>query len=131
MREFNSLSEEFKALQTENYQLRDYIISLQSRLLESQGEYPQPPSNIDIPHPRSSGPTSQQVPAPTAPMGSSAASPLQAATAQVMSDGRRQPDEPPYSRGPFSNKRTRVSPDPEMRSSTGPLHSADNRSVAA
>src|SRR5271156_587054 len=41
------LNENFKAVQAENYQLRDYIISLQSRLLESQGEVPPPPSNVD------------------------------------------------------------------------------------
>lgn len=41
------LSENFKAVQAENYQLRDYIINLQSRLLESQHEVPPPPSNVD------------------------------------------------------------------------------------
>lgn len=34
-------------MQAENYQLRDYIINLQSRLLESQHEVPPPPSNVD------------------------------------------------------------------------------------
>lgn len=41
------LSENFKAVQSENYQLRDYIINLQSRLLESSHEVPPPPSNVD------------------------------------------------------------------------------------
>lgn len=130
VREFNSLSENFKALQSENYQLRDYIISLQSRLLESQGEYPQPPSNIDIPHPRSTGPPNQQIPAPTAPMGSSAASQLQASAAQAVADmtgGRHQQDESPYTRGNNSNKRTRVGEDTEMRSAPGQPPHADNR----
>ena len=45
------LNENFKAVQAENYQLRDYVISLQSRLLESQGEYPPPPTNVDGLHP--------------------------------------------------------------------------------
>ena len=130
MREFNSLSENFKALQSENYQLRDYIISLQSRLLESQGEYPQPPSNIDIPHPRTTGPPTQQNPAPTAPMGSSAATQLQASAAQAVADmsgGRHQQDESPYSRGNNSNKRTRVGDDTETRSVPNQPPHADKR----
>jgi hypothetical protein len=45
------LNNNFKAVQAENYQLRDYIINLQSRLLESQGEFPPPPSNVDGLHP--------------------------------------------------------------------------------
>ncbi|KAI4212755.1 MAG: hypothetical protein LQ351_004648 [Letrouitia transgressa] len=93
VKDYNSLSENYKALQAENYQLRDYIISLQSRLIESQGEFPQPPSNIDIHPQRSSG---QVVPAPTAPMGSSAASQLQASAAQAITDlsgGKHQNEE--------------------------------------
>lgn len=31
--------------------MREYIIHLQSRLIESQGEYPQPPPNIILNHP--------------------------------------------------------------------------------
>ncbi len=86
------LNENYKAVQAENYQLRDYIINLQSRLIESQGEFPQPPSNIDLPNPRSSDPTMHhhqqphQIPAPTAPMGSSSVSHLQASAAQAVAD---------------------------------------------
>ena len=130
MREFNSLSESFKALQSENYQLRDYIISLQSRLLESQGEYPQPPSNIDIPHPRTSGPPSQQTPAPTAPMGPSAASQLQASAVQAVADmsgSRNQQDESPFTRGNNPNTRTRAGEDTEMRSAPGQPPHPDDR----
>lgn len=130
MKEFNSLTENFKALQSENYQLRDYIISLQSRLLESQGEYPQPPSNIEIHHPRTSGPPTQQNPAPTAPMGSSAASQLQASAAQAVADmsgSRHQQDEAAFSRGNNSNKRTRVGEESELRSPTSQPPRADNR----
>ena len=53
------LSENFKAVQAENYQLRDYIINLQSRLLESQGEVPPPPSNVDGLQPGKAGPPPQ------------------------------------------------------------------------
>lgn len=89
VRDYTLLSENYKALQAENYQLRDYIINLQSRLIESQGEYPQPPSNIDLPHPRSSEPVGHRhVPAPTASMTSSAISQLQASAAQAVADLR-------------------------------------------
>ncbi|KAI9802954.1 MAG: hypothetical protein M1825_002185 [Sarcosagium campestre] len=52
VRDVHALEDNCKAMQAENYQLRDYIINLQSRLIESQGEIPQPPSNIDLPNPR-------------------------------------------------------------------------------
>ena len=45
------LNNNFKAVQAENYQLRDYIINLQSRLIESHGEFPPPPNNVDGLHP--------------------------------------------------------------------------------
>ena len=51
MKEFEQLCEMYKNLQTENYQLRDYIINLQSRLLETQGEIPPAPANIDLSRP--------------------------------------------------------------------------------
>ena len=84
VKDYSSLSESYKAVQAENYQLRDYIISLQSRLIESQGDFPQPPSNIDLPRPTGHG--HQHMQAPTAPMGSSAVSQLQASAAQAVAD---------------------------------------------
>ena len=51
VRDYEMLNNNFKVVQAENYQLRDYIINLQSRLLESQGEFPPPPSNVDGLHP--------------------------------------------------------------------------------
>jgi hypothetical protein len=41
----------FKSMQAENYALREYIINLQSRLLDAHGEYPQPPPNVNLVHP--------------------------------------------------------------------------------
>lgn len=38
----------FKALQNENYQLREYILSLQSRLLENQAEFPPAPAQAHL-----------------------------------------------------------------------------------
>ncbi|MCJ1339095.1 hypothetical protein MMC09_004384 [Bachmanniomyces sp. S44760] len=61
VRDYNLLNENYKTVQAENYQLRDYIINLQSRLIESQGDFPQPPSNIDLPHPRNANGSSGAV----------------------------------------------------------------------
>ncbi|KAF2872031.1 hypothetical protein BDV95DRAFT_492912 [Massariosphaeria phaeospora] len=48
VKEFEQLCDLYKTLQTENYQLRDYIINLQSRLLETQGEIPPAPAGVDL-----------------------------------------------------------------------------------
>ncbi|KAF2097593.1 hypothetical protein NA57DRAFT_77844 [Rhizodiscina lignyota] len=66
VKEYETLNENYKAVQAENYQLRDYIINLQSRLLESQGSFPEPPVDININR-------SAQPPAPEAPAMSSTA----------------------------------------------------------
>lgn len=50
VRDMTALEESYKAIQNENYQLRDYIIILQSRLIESQGEDAVPPAPILITH---------------------------------------------------------------------------------
>ncbi|KAF7161054.1 hypothetical protein CNMCM5623_006731 [Aspergillus felis] len=74
---YENMGEAIKALQAENYQLREYIINLQSRLLDSQGEVPELPGNIDLSQPRSEIPvppipnsgttTSSGAPPPAAP----------------------------------------------------------------
>jgi len=51
VRELHNLEDNFKAIQAENYSLREYIIHLQSHLIESQGDYPQPPANVNLSHP--------------------------------------------------------------------------------
>ncbi|KAA8575961.1 hypothetical protein MFRU_033g00750 [Monilinia fructicola] len=50
VRDFHALEDNYKAIHAENYSLREYIIRLQSRLIESQGEFPQPPPNINLSH---------------------------------------------------------------------------------
>ncbi|RAL11946.1 uncharacterized protein BO97DRAFT_405686 [Aspergillus homomorphus CBS 101889] len=73
VKEYDGMSETLKALQAENYQLREYIINLQSRLLDSQGEVPELPSNIDLSQPRTElslsgpGPASAGAPAQAPP----------------------------------------------------------------
>jgi len=51
VRDFATMQESYKQIQSENYQLRDYIISLQSRLIESQGEDAVPPAPAVLVHP--------------------------------------------------------------------------------
>ncbi|KAJ9142840.1 hypothetical protein NKR19_g7057 [Coniochaeta hoffmannii] len=51
VRDYAEMEANFKAMQTENYALRQYVISLQSRLLDAHGEYPQPPPGLSLaPH---------------------------------------------------------------------------------
>ena len=57
VKDFQTMEQNFRALQNENYQLREYILNLQSRLLENQSEFPPAPSHINLPsgsHPGSS-----------------------------------------------------------------------------
>ena len=61
------MEQQFKALQTENYSLREYIVHLQSRLIDAQVEPPQPPPNVNLSASVSSAPMhglSQQPPLP-------------------------------------------------------------------
>lgn len=51
VREYNDMEQTFKGMQSENYALREYVIHLQSRLLDVQGEFPQPPPNINLSQP--------------------------------------------------------------------------------
>lgn len=55
MRDYNLLLEHYKRVQAENMSLRDYAITLQSRLVEVQGEIPQPPLNVNLDAPREDG----------------------------------------------------------------------------
>ncbi|KAJ5508072.1 BZIP transcription factor [Penicillium freii] len=52
VKNIDPLKDQVKSLVGENYQLREYIINLQSRLLEAQGEVPELPANIDLNQPR-------------------------------------------------------------------------------
>ncbi|KAF3401941.1 putative transcription factor kapC [Penicillium rolfsii] len=47
-----TLREQFKALLHENYTLRDYIITMQSRLIDASLDVPELPPNIDLSQPR-------------------------------------------------------------------------------
>lgn len=47
-KEYQNMEHNYKALQSENFQLREYILSLQSRLLENQSDFPPAPSHINL-----------------------------------------------------------------------------------
>ena len=42
------MEQNFRSLQNENYQLREYILNLQSRLLETQSDIPPAPSHVNL-----------------------------------------------------------------------------------
>ncbi|KAI0019532.1 hypothetical protein F4780DRAFT_440145 [Xylariomycetidae sp. FL0641] len=48
VREYTEKEHTYKAIQNDNYALREYVIQLQSRLLDLQVELPQPPPNVNI-----------------------------------------------------------------------------------
>jgi len=54
----------FKAMQNENYQLREYILNLQSRLLETQSDYPPAPAPSSQVNVASSSGTASHAPEP-------------------------------------------------------------------
>lgn len=125
VKDYNHLHESYKAVQAENFQLRDYIINLQSRLIESQGDFPQPPSNIDLPRP--SGSSHHQMQAPTAPMGPSAVDQLQASAAQAVADlGSKQQQDDTYR----TATRPTAGESPEMHSAASQLGNPDPNSRA-
>ncbi|KAG5939774.1 hypothetical protein E4U59_002887 [Claviceps monticola] len=78
VREFGDLENTFKVMQSENYALRNYVLHLQSRMLNTLGEYPPPPPNINLTQPAGPPPS---LAAPHAPPLSAAASAPATATA--------------------------------------------------
>jgi uncharacterized protein YciI len=110
--EFHSLEDNFKSIQAENYSLREYIIHLQSRLIESQGDYPQPPPNVNLNHPHARHEQQQQQQqhpehlqqqrhegapvAPMAPMNSLQASAARTLAAAGLNSGKHAQEEQSY-----------------------------------
>ncbi|KAI5866929.1 hypothetical protein GGS23DRAFT_296667 [Durotheca rogersii] len=56
VRDYGEMENSFKAIQNDNYALREYVIQLQSRLLDLQVELPQPPPNVNITPPAAAAP---------------------------------------------------------------------------
>ncbi|OAA81417.1 bZIP transcription factor [Akanthomyces lecanii RCEF 1005] len=65
VREYTDMETTIKQYQSENYALREYVIQLQSRLLETVGEFPPPPPNVNLNH-AATAPPSQPLPAAAA-----------------------------------------------------------------
>ncbi|KAK3903908.1 putative transcription factor kapC [Staphylotrichum tortipilum] len=76
VRDYGEMETSFKGLQAENYTLRDYVLRLQSRLLDAQGEYPQPPPGINLVPPNPQG-------QPEAPSAAAGGNPLEVAAQAV------------------------------------------------
>lgn len=51
VKDYGNMEEDLKALQHENYQLREYILALQTRILDSSDEIPPPPPRMRFVHP--------------------------------------------------------------------------------
>ncbi|KAM0277927.1 hypothetical protein ACHAQH_005471 [Verticillium albo-atrum] len=68
VRDFMEMESQYKQLQSESYALREYVIHLQSRMLDTQGEYPQPPPNVNLNQPPpphlAQGPPAHQLQSP-------------------------------------------------------------------
>ncbi len=118
VRDLHALEESYKEIQAQNYSLREYIIHLQSRLIESQGEYPQPPPNVNLPHPHQR--LEQPAPpshlehhgAPVAPM--AAMNPMQASAARSLAAAGLQSTKHEQGEQPYDhNKRLREGPSDE------------------
>ncbi|WDK11657.1 bZIP transcription factor [Colletotrichum graminicola] len=82
VRDYMEMEQQYKAMQSENYALREYVIHLQSRLLDVQGEVPQPPPNVNLQHPSMPAPA---VPTsgPEIPPSNAGAGPLEAVAQAV------------------------------------------------
>ncbi|EGO59156.1 hypothetical protein NEUTE1DRAFT_121024 [Neurospora tetrasperma FGSC 2508] len=78
VRDYSEMEMSFKALQNENFALRDYILHLQNRLIDVQGDYPQPPPNISLATPHTQQLQQQQPPPPPSVPHGIAPDPVQA-----------------------------------------------------
>jgi len=130
VKDFQNMEQNYRALQNENYQLREYILNLQSRLLDSSTDVPPAPSHINLASSSSASmATSSRAPVDTAGdqrysadserLGRSEhrqsdqrdpISQLQAAAAQADAATRQQ-HESPYGLGggaDYANKRVRM-----------------------
>jgi hypothetical protein len=77
------LEDNYKQIQSENYSLREYIIHLQSRLIDNGDQaIPQPPPNVNLGHPQQRMEIHGRDGAPVAPM--APMSQLQASAARAL-----------------------------------------------
>jgi hypothetical protein len=83
VRDYTEMEINYKGLQTENYTLRDYVLRLQSRLLDTQGDYPQPPPGINLAQPNPQSQHGGPDPSQTAGAAAPGANPLEVAAQAV------------------------------------------------
>ncbi|KAL0944306.1 bZIP transcription factor [Colletotrichum truncatum] len=83
VRDYMEMEQSYKAMQSENYALREYVIHLQSRLLDAQGEIPQPPPNVNLQQPPMPAPSAPTSAPETAPSNPAAGTPLEAVAQAV------------------------------------------------
>ncbi|QIW94548.1 hypothetical protein AMS68_000066 [Peltaster fructicola] len=60
VKDFQSMESNYRSLQNENYQLREYILNLQSRLLENQSDIPPPPLHVNLQGTAPPGPSDER-----------------------------------------------------------------------
>jgi hypothetical protein len=48
VKDFETMQNDYTEVQRENYSLREYVISLQRRLIDTLGEFPPPPPNVNL-----------------------------------------------------------------------------------
>ncbi len=65
VRDYAEMENNYKTMQTENYALREYVIHLQSKLLDAKADLPQPPANVNLSHPQQGGAVLGGVPGST------------------------------------------------------------------
>jgi len=95
VKEHQNLASSYETVQKENFQLRQYIITLQARLLESHTELPPPPESIDLTRP----PPVIETNIPQAQMGTgNIGDQLQAAARAAAEEEEREEREAAYSR---------------------------------
>ncbi|KAI0876268.1 hypothetical protein GGS24DRAFT_499002 [Hypoxylon argillaceum] len=118
VRDYTEMEQNWKAIQSDNYALREYVIQLQSRLLDLQVELPQPPPNITIAPPGQPSATRQpHNSAPTEPAPNATSAGTLADVAAAVAGLAREPiTDGSYSKSTFKSENAGPShPNDEMR----------------
>ncbi|KAI1158186.1 hypothetical protein F5B18DRAFT_641995 [Nemania serpens] len=107
VREYTELEQSWKTVQNDNYALREYVIQLQSRLLDLQVELPQPPPNVNIAPPAQSSAVRQphsSAPADSTPTATSAGTLADVAAAVAGLRAREPITEGSYAKSTFKSE---------------------------
>lgn len=141
VKEHQNLAASYETIQKENFSLRQYVITLQAKILESHTELPPPPESIDLSRPPPTVETHTHTHAQAPPMGSESVEvQLQAAAEAVRAaeanDARQsyQPQQPQHQQHQQHQQGERMpegaqdfymssnQPAPEASSQTEPQH---------